>query len=176
MINKTMEFKTFLEVMAGEQDNKLNLTRSQKRVLRKSLEAQEPRMAAIQVLNAEDSRNLIAASKVLVKYGYITTTPPELGPEDEPESIEVTELGQHAADDYELMNDESLVTQKEKEESEPQGEQPSVDAQQAGAAGEEDLGGEEGLGGEELGSEGGDVSLELSSFFRDINDLAKLKG
>ena len=168
-----MEHKTFLEVMAGEQD--MRMTHSQKRVLRKCVDSgDDPQMAASQISQAEDSRNLIAATKTLAKYGYVTTDPYILGPDDEPQTVELTDKGQEAAERYDVANDETLVTQEEKQQSAPQGEQPTAEEPgEAGAAEEPELGGEVELGGEELEGEG--VGLELSSFFHQVNDLAKLK-
>jgi len=139
----------------------LKLNISQKRVLKKTQEAGEPKLAAEQVAAAEDSRNLMAAVKVLVKYGLVTTYPPQLGPDDEPDTIELTNLGQEYAEEYNVMDDQSLVTPNEKEQSEPEG----------GVAGSE-TGGEEmlGLGGEPTDDQG--LGLELSTFFRDIDNQA----
>lgn len=212
-----MKFKTFLEVMAGPGTGQLNLSISQKRVLRKILDAGDSGMAANDIINSEDSRNLIAAVKTLAKVGYITTTPTDLGPHDEPNSIEVTDLGQQVADEYNVQNDPKLVTKKEREESEPTEQQPmggegelggmggglggmgipgepgGLEGELGGEGGEEkpeefgseketkgELNDEEGLEGE-TGEEkpkklkGKNVGLELSSFFLDVNDLAKLK-
>ncbi len=138
----------------------LKLNTSQKRVLKKTEEAGDPKLAAEQVAAAEDSRNLMSGVKVLSKYGLITTYPPVLGPNDEPETIEMTELGKEYAEEYNVSDDPTLVTPKEQQESEPQGD--------PAAAGGEDmanLGGEEELGDEGLG-------LELSSFFHDIDNHA----
>lgn len=171
-----MKHKTFLEVMAGS--DMMRMSQSQKRVLRKVLDTgDDPVMAATQVVQAEDSRNLIAAAKTLAKYGYITTEPYILSYDDEPKSIKLTDKGQEAAEKYDVQNDQTLVTPEEQQAGAPQGEQPATEPGEAGAAepgaGEEAAGGEEELGGEELEGEG--VGLELSSFFHQVNDLAKLK-
>ncbi len=135
----------------------LKLNISQKRVLKKTEEAGDPKLAAEQVAAADDSRNLMAAVKVLSKYGLITTYPPVLGPDTEPETIEMTELGKEYAEEYNVSDDPTLVTPKEKQESEPQGGPALTDT-----GGEEmlNVGGDEGLG------------LELSSFFHDIDNHA----
>ena len=175
--------KRLSEVMAGE--NVLKLSHSQKRVVRKILDAGNPKLAAQQIIQSPDSRNLVQASKDLLKYGYVTTEPPVLGHHDEPNTIELTDLGQEAAEEYDIQNDEKLLKPEEKEAAQPEdtavGEEP---AGEEGGLGGEELGGEEGLGGEEeLGGEGegektdleGEgVGLELSSFFKTINDLARM--
>lgn len=157
------KYKTFLEVMAGPDGLRLN--HSQKRVLRKVIDAVDSKVAAEQLAQAKDARNLVAAAKILSKYGYISTEPELLSDDDEPETIELTPKGQEAVEEYDIANDESLVTDDEREDSAPEG-QPSVEpAPQAGAA---EPGGEPDLMGQGVG-------LELSSFFREVNDLATLK-
>ena len=155
-----------MEVMAGPEG--INLTQSQKRVLRKTAESGNPQMAAERVAAAEDSRNLVTATKTLARYGYVTTVPFILGPDTEARAIELTDKGHQAIDDHDIMNDESLVTQDEKEESEPEGQPATAEEPTEAGAAEDELGGE--LGGEE-----GGVELELSSFFHEVNDLANLK-
>lgn len=162
-----MAHKTFLEVMMGSSSD-LNLSRSQKRVLLKASMAQDdPRLAAEYVINSEDSRNLIASSKLLARYGYITTDPPELGPEDEPITIEITDKGQEAIETNDIANDESLLTDKEKEESAPEGGDINADTEVAPEVPPENP--------EPNTARGQNVELELSSFFQVIDDLADLK-
>ena len=143
----------------------LKLNTSQKRVLMKTVEAGDPKRAAEDVAAAEDSRNLMAGVKVLAKYGLLVTYPEELGHDMEPEEIELTELGQQHADDYDVTNDPTLVTPEEQAASAPEG-QPA----ETGTGGEEmglGLEPEAGMGGE------ADLGLELSSFFHKIdNDAA----
>jgi hypothetical protein len=142
----------------------LKLNTSQKRVLKKAEEAGDPKLAAEQVAAAEDSRNLMAAVKVLVKYKLVITYPPILGPDDEPETVEMTELGKEYAEEYNVADDPALVTPKEQQESEPQG-----GVADPGTGGEEmmDLGSDDGQGDEGLG-------LELSSFFLNIDNHAAI--
>jgi len=132
----------------------------------KTVQAGDPKRAAEDIAASEDSRNLIAAVKVLAHYGLVDTFPAELGPEEEPQEVALTDLGQQYADDYDVMNDPSLVLPSEQEESAPEG--PPGTAAQTGT-GEEEMG----MGtGEPAG-----LGLELSSFFRDVNDLSRfLKG
>ena len=163
-----MRYQTFLEVMAGPEGIRLN--HSQKRVLRKTIDAGDPRLAAEQLAAASDNRNLMAASKVLAKYGYITTDPYFLKSDDEPQTIELTDKGQQAVEDYDIQQDPTLVTPEEQAESEPEGQPPTA-AVPSEAGGAADLGASEPT--TELG--GTDVGLELSSFFHEINDLANLQ-
>lgn len=166
-----MKQKTFLEVMAGT--DQLKLTHSQLRVLRKVMDAEEdPKQAAEQVLKSADSRNLVAATKVLQRYGYVETEPEELGHDSEPQTIMLSDQGKKAAEEYDVKNNAALQTPEEQQQSAPaapSGEDPAPEE-----GGEMDAEGGDNLGMEEL--EGEDVGLELSSFFLDINDMAKLKG
>lgn len=177
-------------------------------------------LAAQAISNSHDSRNLINAVKMLAKYGYLETQPPELGPEDEPTSITLTDKGQKAIETHRIMQDQTLLTPEEQQQSAPSAPAPTDQMGMGGAAPpppaggmggeiggvEGELGGEEGTGEEELPPEGGEelggegemgaeeelppeetepeaeeqgnlrgkgIKLELSSFFHDVNDLAK---
>lgn len=181
-----MEKKTFLEVMAGPEG--LRLTRSQKRVLRKIIDTGNPKIAAEQIADAEDSENLIAAAKILARYGYITTEPEHPGEHEEPVLMDITDVGQQAVDDYDIEGDETLITPAEQQASAP-GQEPGMSGLEYEPPGEEEFGeeplegeGGEEEGGEEEGDEEGEgeqspekeFGFEVSSFFQEINDLHKL--
>lgn len=143
----------------------LKLTRSQKRVLMKTIEAGDPKRAAEDVAAAEDSRNLMAAVKVLAHYGLLITYPGELGPDDEPHEIELTDLGQEYVQDYNVTDDPTLRTKSEEAASAPEG-QPAA----TGTGGQEmtDMGAEPQMSGEP------DLGLELASFFREIHNWSRI--
>lgn len=140
----------------------LKLNRSQKRVLMKTVEAGDPKRAAEDIAAAEDSRNLMAAVKVLAKYGLLVTYPEDLGPDEEPEAVELTDLGQQHADDYNVTNDPTLRTPKEQEASAPEGLPAET------GTGEMEMG----LGAEPPAGEG-ELGLELSSFFQEIHNWSR---
>ena len=140
----------------------LKLNTSQKRVLMKTVEAGDPKRAAEDIAMASDSRNLMAAVKVLAKYRLIVTYPEQLGPDDEPAEIELTDEGQQHADDYNVTEDPTLRTKDEQEDSAPQGGPADT------GTGELEMGMEP-----EMGDENTGMGLELSSFFKDINDLSQ---
>jgi hypothetical protein len=162
-----MKYKTFLEVMAGP--NIMRMTQSEKRVLRKTIDANDPQLAADEISRAKDSRNLIAASKTLSKYGYIITNPIILGFDDEPNAIELTDKGQEAIDKYDIQNDDTLITKDEQENSSPETPPPAInpntgaEVEPTPAAGQNNP-----------NLKGNGVGLELSSFFRSINDLVTI--
>ena len=143
----------------------LKLNQSQKRVLMKTIAAGDPKRAAEDIAAASDSRNLMSAVKVLARYGLVVTYPENLGPDDEPAEVELTDEGQAHADDYNVMDDETLRTPEEVKASAPQDQPADTDT------GELEM---------EFGVEqpaGSEMDLELSSFFKDINDLSQfLKG
>jgi len=146
----------------------LKLNTSQKRVLMKTVEAGDPKRAAEDVAMASDSRNLMSAVKVLAKYGLIVTYPENLGHDDEPAEIQLTDEGQQHADDYNVTDDPTLRTPEEQEASAPQGGPADTGTGELEMGMEPEMGAQPAAGGENTG-----VGLELSSFFKDINDLSQ---
>lgn len=152
--------KTFLEVLASPEQLKLNY--EQRRVIRKILDANSPKIAAALIASAEDNRNLVANTKILARHGIVQTYPEDLGPDEEPETVELTSTGQTIASEYNIQTDPSLITKKEQEE-----------IQKASQESQPEMGG--GIT-QSQSATPQQVGLELSSFFKDINDLAKLMG
>lgn len=148
-------FKQFLEVMiqpGGPTDLKLNYT--QRRVLRKVLDAGDPKLAVQQIATSKDARNLMANAKTLIQYGYLNAQPEYLDYNDEPNFLEITDKGQQIADEYNVQQDQTLITPEEQQQAAPTtGGEPApggAGGMGGGGAMGGDLGGE--LGGE-LGSE-----------------------
>jgi len=163
-----MNHKTFLEVMAGSEI--MRMSQSEKRVLRKTIDANDPNIAADEIAQAKDSRNLIAAAKTLSKYGYIITDPLVLGFDDEPSSIELTDKGQTAIDRYGIQNDDTLITQDEQESSSPEEPPPATNPNTGAPIEQPSTAGQN-----NPNLKGNGVGLELSSFFQSVNDLVNLK-
>jgi hypothetical protein len=156
LINNIMK-KTFLEVMA--EPTQLRLNDSQKRVMRKILDAPSAKMAAVMIAQAKDSRNLMAAVKSLASNQLVKTEPPELGPDDEPQEVELTQAGATIADDYDIQTDNSILTPEEQQGYTPPGapqQGTEMPAQTPPAVQQPEAG------------------LQLSSFFKTVNDLVKL--
>jgi hypothetical protein len=173
--------KTFLEVMAGE--GNLNPSHSQKRVLRKAFNAaaveddeieasseviQNAQNAANTIINSEDSRNLIAAVKQLNRQGYTKSEPEILGPHDEPTSIVITKKGVEAIEINNITDD--VLTSAEKEQAQPS-DQTADGMDSKLPAGEDDI--SDAFGEEPKKAKGGGMELELSSFFKEIDQNRK---
>lgn len=87
-----------------------------------------------------------------------------MGPDDEPAEIELTDEGQQHADDYNVTEDPTLRTPEEQEASAPEGQPAETGTGEL----EMELGAEQPAGEENTG-----MGLELSSFFKDINDMSQ---
>jgi len=133
----------------------------------KTVEAGDPKRAAEDIATSSDSRNLMSAVKVLARYGLVVTYPEDLGPEDEPAEVELTDEGQQYADDYNVTEDPQLRSPDEEEAAAPEGP--------PGTTAPTDTGGEEMLpfGGEQPAATA-EPGLELASYFREIHNWSKI--